>query len=777
MRVSGSSLVLVLSNRGTLLLSVALFLAGVDHAYAGCNLIPGTANTFNATIGAANRPFAAPGERLELTRRSCDGVSLPAVDTGLVVTVIFRPLNGEQNAVVLTADGDCSAIDPQLAGCAAELSGGGTATCVAGTQAGVDIVERDAQRFLSFRFPDTRSTCNGGANLDKRCTQASDCPGASCVAGTEDETLAGPAVIAVTDADDPLPCALASTPCDAQSGLLACLDGFYANDGGCGTSVPLSSFPQFTALPPPNNYQTDCYSWNATTTPPGPCNPTSPNLRFAADSAGNLLLPVSWQGVLVPSRVPMPRLLRTRFLSPLPFSIPDAVFAGSFTPEGGKLPPIFEPQIDPNVSNPDVVSLFGSVDAPYTILRLGRRFGTCQGGGERRRARAASTRTARPAPARPPASARPPRPARPTPTAAATARVASSSTSLRCSTPARCCCRAPQITTPVVLAGMCQDDSATCMASCGPGDPCVNYAFEAELPVSLGSLAEKTSVLRGFTTSEAVAGEDLNGDGDLNDMTVTLRDRVTGVQEDLTALGTCAGVSEPVITQIYQPPFSYPAVAVENDVLAFLESELDQDLCIGNSDEDFVDPLLRIFRLGAGATNYGPHLRAVDAAPRINARPLVISNGRVFVRSVEAAIAKRFTERISVGPGGVAANGNADRPSLSADGRFVAFQSYANNLVGMGNDTNMRQDVFVRDRLTATNKLVSRATGASGAQGDFDSTNNQISADGQVVVFISDATTLLGPGGDTNGVSDVFVRDLSTDTTERVSVGPGGAQG
>src|SRR4029450_3864495 len=64
-----------------------------------------------------------------------------------------------------------------------------------------------------------------------------------------------------------------------------------------------------------------------------------------------------------------------RVKPPLPFALPDHVFVASFPPEGGKLPPIFEPQIDP--ANPNLVTLFGSVDAPYTILRFARFHGTC----------------------------------------------------------------------------------------------------------------------------------------------------------------------------------------------------------------------------------------------------------------------------------------------------------------------------------------------------------------------------------------------------------------
>ncbi len=785
-------------------------------AKAACNLIPGTAKSFNSSLGFSNRPFAAPGERLDVGLRSCDagspGLTVNATDH--VVTVVFQPATGPRNAVVLTADPDCTAIAPLLPACAAQL-GGGSATCVAGTDAGVAIVEPDGERFVSFRFPDTRSTCSGGGNDGLRCAQPSDCPSGACVAGNEDQTLAGPAAIAVSVPGNPLPCGLATDPCTSQSGLRACIDDFYANDGACGTGVPFSSFPHFTALPPPNDYASDCYRLSAVDTPPGPCNPTAPNVRAGVDAAGNLLMPMSWQRVLVPSSIPVPRLVKVRLLSPLPFDIPDATFTASFTPEGGKLPPIFEPQLDPSVPNSAVVSLFGSVDAPYTILRIGRRFGTCDGGANDEQPCNVASDC--------------PGGLCPTTCVGDPTKVCSEDTDCVGTGP----CGAlfdlgglvgdgplllprPRI---APLDGMCQDSSATCTADCGIDGPCVNYAFEAEPPVNLSSLQDKTESIRGFTASEAVAGQDLNGDGDLFDTVVTLRDRITGATEALGAPAGCGVPDGRVIMNVRQSPFAFPAVAVEGDVQAFLESEVDQNRCFQNSDEDFADAILRIFRLGAGETNYGSPLRAVDAAPKIDGRPLAISGGMVFVRSDEGAMAKRLTTRIPAPVGAsinvhMSADGqvlvfdtgspgfdvfthnrqtgltdlidsgdDSHSPAISANGRFVAFQSGSADILGPGEDTNGISDVYVRDLQTGDSFRVSDAPGgvpSNGASGV-----PAISADGRFVAFSSQATNLVTP--DTNFQTDIFVHDrceangvtvpACTPTTERVSGGPGGVEG
>lgn len=126
--------------------------------------------------------------------------------------------------------------------------------------------------------------------------------------------------------------------------------------------------------------------------------------------------------------------------------------------------------------------------------------------------------------------------------------------------------------------------------------------------------------------------------------------------------------------------------------------------------------------------------------------------------------------RISLSSAGVQANGRSEQPSMSASGRYVAFTSAATNLVA--GDTNASLDVFIRDRLANTTRRVSVATG--GAQANGSSSNPQISADGQFVVYTSDATNLVP--GDTNGVQDAFIWSRATGTTTRVSVSSTGVQ-
>jgi Tol biopolymer transport system component len=137
----------------------------------------------------------------------------------------------------------------------------------------------------------------------------------------------------------------------------------------------------------------------------------------------------------------------------------------------------------------------------------------------------------------------------------------------------------------------------------------------------------------------------------------------------------------------------------------------------------------------------------------------------VFVRDLVADT----VERISVTPGGGWSTGYASAPDISADGRFVAFQSSGGDLVA--GDTNALQDVFVHDRQTGRTVRVSVASGGMQATGGA-SGDAAISADGRFVAFESTATNLVA--GDTNAAPDVFVHDLQTGTTEQVSIATAG---
>ncbi|WP_343713628.1 hypothetical protein [Inquilinus sp.] len=139
----------------------------------------------------------------------------------------------------------------------------------------------------------------------------------------------------------------------------------------------------------------------------------------------------------------------------------------------------------------------------------------------------------------------------------------------------------------------------------------------------------------------------------------------------------------------------------------------------------------------------------------------------IFLRDTQTGT----TTRISVDTTGGDPDGLSSSPMISDDGRYVIFHSQAKDLID--GDTNGFTDVFLRDLQTGTTTLVSVAAG--GGLADGHSGNTDISASGRYVVFNSGATNLVA--GDTNGQTDIFLRDLQTGTTTRVSVSDGEAQG
>jgi Tol biopolymer transport system component len=120
-------------------------------------------------------------------------------------------------------------------------------------------------------------------------------------------------------------------------------------------------------------------------------------------------------------------------------------------------------------------------------------------------------------------------------------------------------------------------------------------------------------------------------------------------------------------------------------------------------------------------------------------------------------------ERVSVSSAAVQADGWSGHADISGDGRYVTFYSTATNLVA--NDTNNAYDVFVRDRATGSTERVS--VSSAGVQGNNWSDTPSISADGRYVAFMSYASNLVS--GDTNGQRDLFVHDRQTHQTVRVA--------
>ena len=195
-----------------------------------------------------------------------------------------------------------------------------------------------------------------------------------------------------------------------------------------------------------------------------------------------------------------------------------------------------------------------------------------------------------------------------------------------------------------------------------------------------------------------------------------------------------------------------------------------------------------IAMVAAGAAD-GPSTtlvsRAYDGGPALTAaeslRPVVSASGghvafisnaldftpdgngqyQVFVRDLKSAAMDLVSRSSSGTPG----NSRCEAVAISPDGRFAAFSSFATNLVP--GDGNSALDVFLHDRQGGITERVSVASGGSEAQGDSGRAIS-VSADGRFVCFNSDADNLVP--GDSNGASDVFLRDRVLGTTECVSV-------
>lgn len=695
------------------ILPIAGFAAG---AFAECDAIPGTINQFRGAVGTLDRPFATPNDFVSVKVRPqvCDTTSAGLVDTNLdghvdendvVVMVLFQPPSGGAPSAHFTGsqclwlatptcsggtrarspctnNSDClpggacdgtSAVDL----CRSQLGPASQVFCSLSYQPGDLVVTQGEGEFeVRFRFPDTDPLVG---DVDDR------------------RTLAGPARVVVLPQNAPIQCDLVHAPCSPGPYIMACVDELFEIDGTCEATPDHrnATFGSFTALPPANDYQ------NACTTPDSPCTGLTEELRFTTDHEGNVLLPMDYGGVLVDFEgVHVPRILRGSTHLPA-FSgagagsvrIPSSGFLSSYSMQGHRLPPLFTPLADPTASTE--AALFGSVDADLGVIRIARRspdFRQCLGG---------------------PSDGRPCLVDSPTDCPSGICGLAT--------------CRGGS------RSGQSCTGDAGCPASeCGPSlfdfrdryasqvGPVVlqraDYKLEAQSPVPLDGLIA-TKQLFAFVRSEGVEGRRLNYDLDRTDSVVALAHAVTGLaaRTSQTPVPPAVETVGRAVARVLQPPFSFPAVAVEGDVVAFLEPEplecsaLEGTACDRTFDGDVFDSLLRAYRVSPGGTaaSVAALPFAVDPAPVLNGRSLVISDGLIFARISEEGTARQKTVLVSKSSAGVAAGPPGVPPieldliylpsvAISSDARFVAFSSSADELVS--GDIDGTLDVFVHDR-------------------------------------------------------------------------------
>jgi Tol biopolymer transport system component len=163
----------------------------------------------------------------------------------------------------------------------------------------------------------------------------------------------------------------------------------------------------------------------------------------------------------------------------------------------------------------------------------------------------------------------------------------------------------------------------------------------------------------------------------------------------------------------------------------------------------------------------GRYVAFFSEATNLSIKPDRNGSNDVFVYDRE----DRVTNRVSVDSHGNEAKGDSYQPSISGNGRYVAFTSRARNLVPK--DRNSSADVFVYDTEKHSTTRVSVAS--SGQQGNDTSRSPAISSDGRYVAFVSTATNLVRD--DTNAAEDVFVHDMKTGRTTVVSVASDGTLG
>jgi uncharacterized repeat protein (TIGR01451 family) len=265
--------------------------------------------------------------------------------------------------------------------------------------------------------------------------------------------------------------------------------------------------------------------------------------------------------------------------------------------------------------------------------------------------------------------------------------------------------------------------------------------------------------------------------GDRNGQTdVFLRDRVAGTTELISvdnAGNKLAGGGD------------QPAISPDGRYVAFVTRDIDTNFTSDVYLRDRVAATTtRISVAQVGDTTNDSDSPAVGVAPGGGAIVAFASSsdnivaadtdgvGDVFVRDVAAGTSERVSVNSNEQPGTGGFGFGARGPSISNDGRYVAFSSDAANFTAVA-QTGGFMDVFVRDRQATTTTLVS--ADAAGGEADAQSEGASISAGGGFVAFASFASDLVAESGGNPLLQDAYVRDVAAGTTERVSVASDGS--
>lgn len=741
---------------GLLLLS---FVAASPVA-AICDVIPQVKTITRGAMGGIDRPFASPGDPVELSvdTGGCDSAVFA---DDVLITFLFKPQSGSRHAVVVSSEvGGCqaAALAQQLEACEVQLDGGHT-TCVE------DPSATGSPTRLSLSFPDTQ--------------------------GVDESTpvLTGPVAIAVTPNGEPLPCGLATQRCaapGAPSNLLACIDELYAYDGTCSTAATSihRAFGNFTALPPPNLFMDLC-----TPTVEGPeCSGLEPVALGAVDANGNLLFPTDTLGIQFDeAELPTPRLvvfgttIEAREGAPGTIDVPGPAFFDSYSTRGQLLPPFLQETEDPLQS----AEFLGTVDARRGVTRLLRRSPVFQ-----------ECRDLQNDPLVP---------------------------GVPCTEDSDCPLAASCRTAVCYDAGVptgqdCgNDDQCPGTQECGPSlfdvggrlaaggagplqIEAADYHAFAGPSVSIDCLFEGDGFILTCRSEPAgpAPGQDINGDGDSNDSTVvTILSSETG--ETLLLNGNEGAAA----ARVQRGVFTTPSIAVEGDVFAYLETEADEGAVDQNADGDVEDSFLRVYRVEAGALEdllLDP-IRATDEAPEIDGMSLTVSDGIVFYRESEIDGTARMTPQVASAAPILGAydydttpdgrffvyndlflnvylhdrdadeDGFFDEPNdstvqeipvdwgaivpsearVSDDGRWVVFDELVDGVPDF--------QVFAWDRLSETKTQLSLTP--TGAKPNGPSRAADISGDGRYVVFESEATDI---AFDVNpNLRDIVLHDRDSD--------------